>query len=247
MKHKLESRLLGEISIKYQQPQICRWHHPYGRKWRGTEELLDESERRGWKSWLKTQHSKNEDHGIQSHHCTQIDGETVETATDFIFLGSRITTDGDCSYEIKRHLFLERKAMTNLGSMLKKQRHYFANKGPYNQNYAFFSSHLCLWRWTIKKAEHQRVHAFELWYWEDSWGSVGLKEIKPVNLKLILNTHWKDWLWSWSASTLVTWCKEPTPWTEKPGGLQPMGSQRVLSICDLLLAFLNVVAANRSS
>ena len=55
MKHKLESRLLGEN----QQPQICRWHHPYGKKWRGTKEPLDESERGEWKSWLKSQHSKN--------------------------------------------------------------------------------------------------------------------------------------------------------------------------------------------
>ena len=53
---------------KYQSPQKCRWHQPYGRKWRGTKEALDESERREWKSWLKTQHSKNKDHGIQSHH-----------------------------------------------------------------------------------------------------------------------------------------------------------------------------------
>ena len=63
MKHKPESRMPGEISI----PQICRWHHPYGRKWR-TKEPLDESERGEWKSWLKAQHSENEDHGILSHH-----------------------------------------------------------------------------------------------------------------------------------------------------------------------------------
>ena len=59
----------------------------------------------------------------------QIDGETMETVTDFIFLGSKITADGDCSHEIKRGLLLGRKAMTNLDSILKKQRHYFANKG----------------------------------------------------------------------------------------------------------------------
>ena len=53
---------------KYQSPQICRWHHPYGRKWRRTKEPLDESERGEWKSWLKTQHSRNKDHGSQSHH-----------------------------------------------------------------------------------------------------------------------------------------------------------------------------------
>ena len=63
-KHKLKSRLPGEISIT----QTCRWHHPYGRKWRGTKKPLDESERGKWKSWLKAQHSENEDHGIRSHH-----------------------------------------------------------------------------------------------------------------------------------------------------------------------------------
>ena len=72
----------------------------------------------------------------------QIDGETMETVTDLIFLGSKITIDGDCSHEIKRHLLLERKAMTNLDSMLKKQGHYFANKGPSSQSYGFSSSHV---------------------------------------------------------------------------------------------------------
>ena len=64
----------------------------------------------------------------------QIDGETVETVTDFIFLGSKITADGDCSREIKRYFRLGRKAMTNLDNALKKQRHYFANKDPYSQS-----------------------------------------------------------------------------------------------------------------
>ena len=67
--------------------------------------------------------------------------ETVETVTDFIFLGSKITADGDCSYEIKRHLLLGRKAMTNLHS-IKKQRDYSANKGPSSQGYGFSSSHV---------------------------------------------------------------------------------------------------------
>ena len=72
----------------------------------------------------------------------QIDGETVETMADFIFLGSKITADGDCSHEIKRHLLLGRKAMTNLDSILKKQRHYFANKRPSSQCYGFSSGHV---------------------------------------------------------------------------------------------------------
>ena len=71
----------------------------------------------------------------------QIDGETMETVRDFIFLGSKIIADGDCSHEIKRHLLLDRKAMTNLDN-IKKQRHYFANKGPASQRYGFSSSHV---------------------------------------------------------------------------------------------------------
>ena len=71
----------------------------------------------------------------------EIDGETVETAADFIFLGSKITADGECSHEIKRHLLLERKVMTNLDSIL-KNIHYFANKGPFSQRYGFSSSHM---------------------------------------------------------------------------------------------------------
>ena len=72
----------------------------------------------------------------------KIDGETVETVSDFIFGGgSRITADGDCSHEIKRHLLLRRKVMTNLGN-IQKQRHYFANKGPSSQGYGFSSGHV---------------------------------------------------------------------------------------------------------
>ena len=72
----------------------------------------------------------------------EIDGETMETVTDFIFLGSKITADDDCSQEIKRYLLLGRKAMTNVDSILKKQRHYFANKCPSSQSYGFSSSHV---------------------------------------------------------------------------------------------------------
>ena len=68
-------------------------------------------------------------------------GKTVETVADFIFLGSKITADVDCGHEIKRHLLLGRKVMTNLGSIL-KSRHYFANKGPSSQSYGFSSGHV---------------------------------------------------------------------------------------------------------
>ena len=71
----------------------------------------------------------------------QIDGERAETESDFIFLGSKITADGNCNHEIKRHLLLGRKALTNLNSIF-KSRHYFAKKGPFSQSYGFSSSHV---------------------------------------------------------------------------------------------------------
>ena len=95
----------------------------------------------------------------------QIDGEKRETVRDFILGGSKITADGDYSHEIKRHLLLGRKAMTNLDSLLKSRRHYFASKGPSSQSYGFSSSHVWCESWTIKKDEHQRIDAFELWCW----------------------------------------------------------------------------------
>ena len=80
----------------------------------------------------------------------QIDWETMKTVADFIFLGSKITADGDCSHEIKRWLLLGRKSMTHLDSILKSQRHYFANKGPSSQSYGFSSSHVWMWELDYK-------------------------------------------------------------------------------------------------
>ena len=74
----------------------------------------------------------------------EIDGETVETVSDFIFGGSKITADGDCSHEIKRRLLLGRKVMTNLDSILKSRDYYFANKDPESQSDGFSSSHVCM-------------------------------------------------------------------------------------------------------
>ena len=81
----------------------------------------------------------------------QIDGETMKSVTDFIFLGSKITADGDCNREIKRHFLLGRKAMTNLGSILKSRDNYFANKGPSSQGYGFSSSHVRMWEMDYKE------------------------------------------------------------------------------------------------
>ena len=75
----------------------------------------------------------------------QIDGETMETLMNFIFLGSKITADGDCSREIKRRLLLGRKAMTNLGSILRSRDITFTNKGQSSQSYGFSNSHVWMW------------------------------------------------------------------------------------------------------
>ena len=92
----------------------------------------------------------------------QIDGETMETVTDFIFLGSRITADGDCSHEIKRRLLLGRKAMTSLDSVLKSRDITLPTMVHIVKAMVFPVIIRRFERWTIKKAEHQRIDAFEL-------------------------------------------------------------------------------------
>ena len=98
----------------------------------------------------------------------QIDAETMETVTDLIFLGSKITADGDCSHEIKSCLFLGRKAMTNLNNMLKSRNITLLTKVCLVKAMVFPVVMYGYESWTIKKAEHQRIDAFELWCWEDS-------------------------------------------------------------------------------
>ena len=93
----------------------------------------------------------------------QIDGETMETVTDFIFLGSKITADGECSHEIKRHLLLGRKAMTNLDSVLKSKDITLLAKVHLVKAMVFPVVMYGCESWTIKKAEHQRIDTFELW------------------------------------------------------------------------------------
>ena len=98
----------------------------------------------------------------------QIDGETVETVADFILLGSKITVDGDCSHEIKRHLLLGRKAMTNLDSILKSREIVLPTKVHLVKAIVFPVVMYGCESWTIKKAERRRIDAFELWYCQAS-------------------------------------------------------------------------------
>ena len=95
----------------------------------------------------------------------KIDWETMETVTDFIFLGSRITADGDCSHEIKRCLLLGRKAVTNLDSILKRRNITLPTKVHIVKATVFPAVMYGCESWTIKKAEHLRIDAFELWGW----------------------------------------------------------------------------------
>ena len=93
----------------------------------------------------------------------QVDGETMETVTDFIFLGSQITADGECSHEIKRHLLLGRKAMTNLDSILKSRDITLPTKDCLVKAMVFPVVMYGCESWTVKKAERRRIDAFELW------------------------------------------------------------------------------------
>ena len=94
-----------------------------------------------------------------------IDGETVETVADFIFPGSKITADGDCSHEIKRHLFLGRKVMTNPDSILKSRDITLSTKVHLVKAMVFPVVMYRCESWTVKKAERRRIDAFELWCW----------------------------------------------------------------------------------
>ena len=147
----------------------------------------------------------------------QIDGETMETMTDFIFLSAKITENDDCSHEIKRHLLLQIKGMTNLEHIL-KSRHYFTYWGPYSQSYGFSSSHVWMRELSVKKAEHWRIDVFELWCWirllRVPWNARRfnqsiLKEISP-------EYSLEGLCWNWNSNTLATWCEELThlkrPW-----------------------------------
>ena len=141
----------------------------------------------------------------------QIDGETMETVTDFIFFSSKITADGDFSHEIKRHLLLERKAITNLDSILKSSEITLSTKIRLVK--VFPAVMYGCESWTIKKAEHWRIYAFELWCWrrlfvEDPFYS---KEIQPVYPKG--NQSWIFIEWTDAeAETSVLWPCDAKKW-----------------------------------
>ena len=136
----------------------------------------------------------------------QIDGETVETVTEFIFLGSKITADGDCSHEIKRHLFLGRKVISYQDSILKRRDITLSTKAHLFKAMVFPLVMYGCDSWTLKKAKHWRIDAFVLWCWRRllrvPWTAKRsnqsiLKEISP-------NIYWEDWCWTWNSDTFAT-------------------------------------------
>ena len=142
----------------------------------------------------------------------EMDGETVETVSDFILGGSKITADGDCSHEIKRCLLLRRKVMTNLDSIFKSRDITLLTKVHLIKALVFPMVMYGCESWTIKKAERRRIDAFELWCWRRllrvPW--TARRSNQSILKTSTLNIHWKDWCWSWSSNTLATWCEQLT-------------------------------------
>ena len=137
----------------------------------------------------------------------QVDGETMETVTGFVFLSSKITADNDCSHNIKWCLLLGRKVMTNHRQHIKNQRHYFANKGLYHQSYGFSSSHVWMWELDHKENWAPKNWCFRVVVLEKTLESpMECKEIKRVNHK-----GNQPWIF-WNSNTLATWCEELTHW-----------------------------------
>ena len=113
----------------------------------------------------------------------EIDGEVVEKVSDFIFWGSKITADGDCSHDIKRHLLLGRKVMTNLDSIFKSRNITLPTKVHLLKAMVFPVVMYGCESWTVKKAEHQRIDVFEMWCWRRLESPLDCKDIKPVHPK----------------------------------------------------------------
>ena len=156
-------------------------------------------------------------YGDALHHSMQIDGETMESVTDFILGGSIITADGDFSHEIKRCLFLGRKAVTNLDSILKYRDITLLTKVHLVKAMVFPVVMYGCESWTVKKAKCQRTDAFELWCWRllsILWRARRSNQsvLKEINPEYSLEGLKLKSFWSWSSNTLTTWCKVLTHW-----------------------------------
>ena len=175
MKNKLESRLLGDRSITSDMQIPPLWQKVKKKLKCLLMRVKEESEKAGLKLKTKTMASGP----IISW---QIDGETMQRVTDCIFLGSKIAADGDCSHEIKRHLLLGSKFMTNLDSIFKRRDITLPTKVHIVKAMVFPVVMYGCESWTVKKAEHRRIDGFELWCWRRLLRvPCNCKEIQPVH------------------------------------------------------------------
>ena len=144
----------------------------------------------------------------------QVDGQEVETVADFIFFCSKIIVDGDCSQEIQRHLLLWQKSCGKPRQCIKKQRHHFANKGLYSQNYSFSSSQVWLCEFYHKEGKCWRIDVSVMWCWRRllrvPWTarSLNYSIIKEANPGYLL----EGLMLRLNSNTLATWCEELTHW-----------------------------------
>ena len=161
MKHKLESRLLGGISVTSHTQMMQHLMAENEELKSLLKKVKEESEKASLK--LNIQKTKIMASGFITSW--QTDGETMETVRDFIFLGSKITADGDCSHEMKRRFLLGRKVMTNLYSILKSRDITLPIRVCLVKVTVFPVDMYRCESWTIKKAECRRTDAFELWCW----------------------------------------------------------------------------------
>ena len=170
IKHKLESRLLGEISTTSDNADDTTLMAESEDE---LKSLLMKVKEENGKVGLKLNVQKTKIMAFSPITSWQIDGETVETVTDFILGGSKITADGDCSHETKRLLVPGSKAMTNLNSILKSRDITLPTKAHLVNATVFPVVMYGCESWTINKAEHQRIDDFKMLCWRNSWESIG--------------------------------------------------------------------------
>ena len=230
MKHKLESRLVEEISIT---PDMQDDTTLMAESEEELKSLLMKVKEKSEKVGLKLNIQKTKIMAYGPITSWQIDGETVETVADFVFLGSEITVDGDWSHEIKRRLLLGKKVMTHQDSLLKSRDITLPTKVCLVKTMVFPVVMYGCENWTIKKAEGWRIDAFELWCWRRllrvPWtarrsNQSNLKEISPeyslegLMLKLKFQNFWppdaKCWLFWKNPDAEKDWRQEEKGMTE---------------------------------
>ena len=143
----------------------------------------------------------------------------METVTDFILRGSKITADGNCSHEIKRRLLLREKAITNLDSILKSRNITLSTKVHLVKAMVF---PVVMWMWDLDYKESWVPKNWCFWtvVLEKTWESLGLQgdPTSPSQRRSVLGVHWKDWCWSWNSNTLATWYEELIFWKDPDVG-----------------------------